>query len=146
MLSEEDKAELSELCGRCLYHTLRNAVRVHGSGERVFVATGDIEDMWLRDSAVQLGIYLPRLSRHPALRRIMDGAIRMAAFYILQVSASMWFPHVTHHLLCSTQRNRTWNPSQGDGFKPVTEMERGGGSERDIGGRQTETEWRGVGQ
>eukprot|EP00884_Botryococcus_braunii_P023018 jgi/Botrbrau1/93/Bobra.0022s0083.1 len=84
MLAKGDLDQLSDLCGRCLYHTLRNAVRVHGLGDRVFVATGDIEDMWVRDSSVQLGIYLPRLTRHPALRRVIEGAIRMQAFYILQ--------------------------------------------------------------
>jgi meiotically up-regulated gene 157 (Mug157) protein len=84
LLPEEDLAELSKLCGRCLYHTLRKAIRVHGTGERVFVATGDIDDMWIRDSSVQLGIYLPRMARRPALRRVLEGAIRTQAFYILQ--------------------------------------------------------------
>ena len=48
-------------------------------------ATGDIDDMWLRDSSVQLAIYLPRLRRHPALRGVFEGMLRSQAFYILQV-------------------------------------------------------------
>ena len=48
-------------------------------------ATGDIDDMWLRDSSVQMAIYLPRIEQHPALRRIIEGAIRLQAFYITQV-------------------------------------------------------------
>ncbi len=50
----------------------------------VFVATGDIDDMWIRDSAVQLSIYFPRITGRPALRRVIEGAIRAQAFYILQ--------------------------------------------------------------
>lgn len=103
------------LCGRCLYHTLQTCVRVHGTGESTFVgtrchavitsttpsqpnsaskhqrkltpraATGDIDDMWLRDSSVQMAIYLPRMEQHPALRRVIEGAIRLQAFYITQV-------------------------------------------------------------
>jgi len=59
---------------------------VKGSGELVFVATGDIDDMWIRDSAVQLSIYFPRIAERPALRRVIEGAIRAQAFYILQAS------------------------------------------------------------
>lgn len=48
-------------------------------------ATGDIDDMWLRDSSVQLAIYLPRIAAHPALRGVFEGMLRSQAFYILQV-------------------------------------------------------------
>ncbi len=48
-------------------------------------ATGDIDDMWLRDSSVQLAIYLPRVRSHPALRGVFEGMLRTQAFYILQV-------------------------------------------------------------
>lgn len=40
--------------------------------------------MRLRDSAVQLGVLLPRIARRPALRRVVEGGIRAQAFYILQ--------------------------------------------------------------
>ncbi|EIE24364.1 hypothetical protein COCSUDRAFT_14826 [Coccomyxa subellipsoidea C-169] len=40
--------------------------------------------MWIRDSAVQLSIYFPRIAQRPALRRVIEGAIRAQAFYILQ--------------------------------------------------------------
>ena len=52
--------------------------------DAVFVATGDIDDMWIRDSSVQLSVYFPRISRRPALRRVLEGAIRTQAFLILQ--------------------------------------------------------------
>jgi meiotically up-regulated gene 157 (Mug157) protein len=41
--------------------------------------------MWLRDSSVQLAIYLPRIAAHPALRGVFEGMLRSQAFYILQV-------------------------------------------------------------
>lgn len=43
--------------------------------------------MWIRDSSVQLGIYLPRIDRHPALRYVVEGGIRTQAYFILQVGA-----------------------------------------------------------
>lgn len=48
---------------------------------------GDINSMWIRDSAVQIGIYLPRIKKHPALRMVIEGAIRAQAFFILQVGS-----------------------------------------------------------
>lgn len=52
-------------------------------------ATGDIDDMWLRDSSVQLAIYLPRIAAHPALRGVFEGMLRSQAFYILQVQCGI---------------------------------------------------------
>ncbi len=47
--------------------------------------------MWIRDSAVQINVLLPRIRKRPALRRPIEGAIRAQAFYILQVRhAAVW--------------------------------------------------------
>ncbi len=43
---------------------------------QVFVATGDITESWTRDSAVQLGAIIPRMSHWPALRVLLEGAVR----------------------------------------------------------------------
>lgn len=40
--------------------------------------------MWIRDSAFQIGVLLPKIARRPSLRLIIEGAIRLQAFYILQ--------------------------------------------------------------
>ena len=48
-------------------------------------AAGDLPLMWIRDSAVQINVLLPRIRKRPALRRPIEGAIRAQAFYILQV-------------------------------------------------------------
>jgi meiotically up-regulated gene 157 (Mug157) protein len=40
--------------------------------------------MWIRDSAVQMATYIPRIARRPALRSAVEGAIRAQAYFILQ--------------------------------------------------------------
>ena len=77
--------QLHALCGRCLYRTLTSYVRVHDHGRFTIVLTGDIPAMWLRDSAVQMASYLPRVARRPALRQTIEGAIRAQAYFVLQV-------------------------------------------------------------
>jgi uncharacterized protein len=84
LLSNDERSRLAQLCGRCLYHTLTNVVAGHNLGYWTFVATGDIPEMWIRDSAVQLGVYLPRIPAHPPLRRLIEGALRTQAFFITQ--------------------------------------------------------------
>ena len=77
--------QLRLLCSRCLYRTLTSYVRVHEHGHFIIVLTGDIPAMWLRDSAVQMAAYIPRVARRPALRHELEGAIRAQAYFILQV-------------------------------------------------------------
>lgn len=81
----EKMIEAEELCGRCLYHTLlEGRTQVWGPDTYVWVSTGDITDEWLRDGAVQVGLFLPRLNDVPGLRSLVDGAIRTMSFYTLQ--------------------------------------------------------------
>ena len=68
LLSADATEELRSLCGRCLYRTLTSYVRVKDHGHFTVVLTGDIAAMWLRDSAVQMASYIPRVARRPALR------------------------------------------------------------------------------
>lgn len=49
------------------------------------LAAGDLPLMWIRDSAVQIDVLLPRIAKRPALRRVIEGAIRAQAFFITQV-------------------------------------------------------------
>lgn len=76
--------DLEALCGRCLYRTLTHYTKVKFMGRMSIVITGDIPAMWIRDSAVQIATYMPRLQKHPALRTILEGAIRAQAYFILQ--------------------------------------------------------------
>lgn len=84
-IGAETVQQLRSLCGRCLYRTLLSYVRVHDHGRFTIVLTGDIAAMWLRDSAVQMATYIPRVRRRPALRQVLEGAIRAQAYFILQV-------------------------------------------------------------
>lgn len=96
-LNEEEKQHGMKLCGKFLYSTIERAVNVADMGEQTFVATGDIDSMWTRDSAVQMGIYVGRMAAahssttakemipgQPYLRPIVEGAIRRQAFNIIQ--------------------------------------------------------------
>jgi len=40
--------------------------------------------MWIRDSAFQIGVLLPKVKSRPSLRLVIEGGIRQQAFYILQ--------------------------------------------------------------
>jgi hypothetical protein len=85
LLGPETIEQLHALCGRCLYRTLTSYVRSHDHGHFTVVLTGDIPAVWLRDSAVQMATYLPRIARRPGVRQTIEGAIRAQAFFILQV-------------------------------------------------------------
>jgi uncharacterized protein len=91
LLNRSEILEALTLCGTFLYSTIERAVQVGDMGEQTFVATGDINSMWTRDSAVQMGIYMGRIMAsdpttpgQPFLRPIIEGAIRRQAFNILQ--------------------------------------------------------------
>ena len=88
MLGPEKTEQLHALCGRCLYRTLTSYVHAHDHGRFTVVLTGDIAAVWLRDSAVQMATYLPRIARQPGVRQTIEGAIRAQAFFILQVRLS----------------------------------------------------------
>lgn len=83
-LGPETMKLVEELCGRCLFHTLlEGRTQVFGTGQSVFVATGDIHDEWLRDGAVQIGVFLPRADDIPGLRNLVDVAIKTQAYYLM---------------------------------------------------------------
>jgi uncharacterized protein len=96
ILNNTEKLQSLTLCGKFLYSTIERAVQVGDMGEQTFVATGDIDSMWTRDSAVQMGIYMGRMASssgtplgaeppgQPFLRPIVEGAIRRQAFNVIQ--------------------------------------------------------------
>ena len=65
-------------CLRCL-HSLP-AVSFGFSPTPCPQPAGDLPLMWIRDSAVQIGVLLPRLAKRPALRRVVEGAIRAQVY------------------------------------------------------------------
>jgi len=84
LLTVDETQKAMSLCGKFLYSTLGRAIHVRNMGYDTFVATGDIDSMWTRDSVVQMTIYLRLIASLPWVRLIIDGAIRRNAFNILQ--------------------------------------------------------------
>lgn len=77
-----------EMCRALFWNALNTCTRilprshpeaVHG---KTFVITGDIDDMWIRDSAAQLHPYIPMTRHNKSLAAIVEGLIDRQAFYI----------------------------------------------------------------
>ncbi|KAG7364753.1 metal-independent alpha-mannosidase [Nitzschia inconspicua] len=92
-LSANETERAKNLCGKFIYSTLQRAVQAGDMAEEVFVETGDIEFMWIRDSVVQMSTYLNHHMDKPWLRFIVEGAIRRNAFNILQDPYANAFYH-----------------------------------------------------
>lgn len=82
ILGDENVRKLQGLCGRTLYHSIQNVVV--SRDQYAFFSTGDLPLMWIRDSAFQMGVLIPKMGKRRALRNLIEGGIRMQAFYILQ--------------------------------------------------------------
>jgi uncharacterized protein len=93
LLSVNETEQAKNLCGKFIYSTLERAVRAGEMAEEVFVETGDIEFMWIRDSVVQMSTYLNHHMDKPWLRFLVEGAIRRNAFNIMQDPYANAFYH-----------------------------------------------------
>lgn len=71
----------TELFRHALVDTITNTVSVRDNGE-IFVATGDIPAMWLRDSTFQVYPYLSIAQEVPAVKELIHGVIRQQLSYI----------------------------------------------------------------
>jgi meiotically up-regulated gene 157 (Mug157) protein len=77
--------DLRRLLENTLPNTLDTTIVEGGTDEQpdTFVLTGDIEAMWLRDSAAQVWPYLSSVRDDPALDRLIRGVIRRQAEQVL---------------------------------------------------------------
>jgi len=77
--------ELAWMFENCYPNTLDTTVKMSEAGGRpdTFVITGDIDAMWLRDSACQVWPYLPLAPKDADLRRMFQGLIGRQARCIL---------------------------------------------------------------
>ncbi|MGN7965562.1 glycoside hydrolase family 125 protein [Microbacterium sp. 22179] len=66
---------IGDLVEAALLRTLTETVGIDQEG-RVFIITGDIPAMWLRDSTTQLTPYLRFLDRSPQLADLVEGVVR----------------------------------------------------------------------
>ncbi len=75
------RPELVKLYKNCYPNTLETTVEKAEDGS-IFVLTGDIPAMWLRDSTAQVSHYLPLASEDDELRGIIKGVIETQLKYI----------------------------------------------------------------
>ncbi len=74
-------AGLPEMFEQCFLSTIQTTARWQEDGS-VFVITGDIPAMWLRDSSAQVAHYI-RFSKHEEVRRLIRGLLKQQARQIL---------------------------------------------------------------
>lgn len=72
---------LPEMFEQCFLNTVETTVKVHEDGN-VFVITGDIPAMWLRDSSAQVMHYL-RFHKEPQVQQLVEGLLKQQVACIL---------------------------------------------------------------
>lgn len=75
--------KLAQLYKNCYPNTLETTIKEKEDGS-VFVLTGDIPAMWLRDSTAQVSHYLPLAAEDGETRDIIKGVIKSQFGYILK--------------------------------------------------------------
>jgi len=70
------------MCKTTYEHTLKTTTKILPDGG-TFVFTGDLDDLWLRDSAAQVHPYLNYVAEDPQMRRLVEGLVKRHAFYVL---------------------------------------------------------------
>ncbi|MEG0692039.1 MAG: glycoside hydrolase family 125 protein [Oscillospiraceae bacterium] len=73
--------KLKPLIRQCFLNTIETTVKRLDDGS-VFVITGDIPAMWLRDSAAQIKPYVKYANEDNSLKEIIKGVIAKQAYYI----------------------------------------------------------------
>ena len=84
-LSEKEevvnKEKLLHVFKQCFVNTIETTVECLSKDE-IFVITGDIEAMWLRDSSAQVAHYLPFANEYPELAKMIKALIQKQFQYI----------------------------------------------------------------
>lgn len=76
-----DKEKLVKTFQQCFVNTVETTVKCMPEDE-VFVITGDIEAMWLRDSSAQVAHYMPYMKEYPLLAQLVRGLVVRQFRYI----------------------------------------------------------------
>ena len=77
-----DRPKLAAMFATCLPNTYQTTLKQLVDGT-VFVITGDIPAMWLRDSTAQVRPYLRLAASDPAMANLIEGVIKRQISYIL---------------------------------------------------------------
>jgi len=78
---EKYSSKLAKLYRNCYPNTLETATEIMDDGS-VFVLTGDIPAMWLRDSTAEVSHYIPLAKDNEDIRNIIKGVIKRQRMYI----------------------------------------------------------------
>lgn len=78
---EKYSPKLAKLYRNCYPNTLETATEFMDDGS-VFVLTGDIPAMWLRDSTAEVSHYIPLAAENEDIREIIKGVIKRQRMYI----------------------------------------------------------------
>lgn len=74
-------AKLVNMFKKCFMNTVETTVECINDNE-IFLVTGDIEAMWLRDSSAQVVHYLPFADKNAKLSEMIKGLIARQFFYV----------------------------------------------------------------
>lgn len=79
-LRAQGRDKLAQLFANCYANTFETTTRRMDDGT-LFLVTGDIHAMWLRDSAAQVHQYLPLCAKNSAVADMVEGLIRRQVMY-----------------------------------------------------------------
>lgn len=71
-----DRPKIIQMFKSCYQNTLETTIRRHEEDGTVFMLTGDIPAMWLRDSVNQLRPYLMLAAQDTELKKIIEGVLK----------------------------------------------------------------------
>ena len=80
-LSAYGREKLAHMYRKCFRSTWDTTLQ--RSGNTVFLVTGDIPAMWLRDSSAQVYHYLPYARKYPEVRETVEGLLERQFRYIV---------------------------------------------------------------
>ena len=81
VVMERYDKKLAKLYRNCYPNTWETVLRPQKDGT-IFVLTGDIPAMWLRDSTAQVSHYIPLCKEDPEVARVLRGVIRKQLQYV----------------------------------------------------------------
>lgn len=74
-------AKTREMFLKCFWNTIDTAIK-EDDGHGIYVLTGDIPAMWLRDASASIKQYIPFASSDPDIASLIKGVIKKLFFYI----------------------------------------------------------------